>query len=117
MKRKRQTVLREAEVDSAEADALEAVVRGGGGGLDPNAIFAERDQDKDGKLTKDELEGSPLAARMRQMDTDKDEALSKEKKLVAGIRTFFGGGGGGGFRGGNRKDNCPDRPQRPELEG
>ncbi len=89
---------------------------GGGGGLDPNAIFAERDKDKDGKLTKDELEGSPLAARMRQMDTDKDEALSKEE-LVAGIRTFFGGGGGGGFRGGNRKDTRPDRPQRPELEG
>ena len=55
------------------------------------------------------------------IDTDKDQAVSKEE-LQTGIRTFFGrggrrGGGGGGFgRGGNRKDTRPDRPQRPELD-
>ncbi len=109
--------------DSASATESASTGRGGFGGqgssagrLDPNAIFTERDKDQDGKLTRDELEGSPLVARMRQMDTDKDQALSKEE-LVAGIATFFGRGGGGGFRSGNRKDTRPDRPQRPELEG
>jgi hypothetical protein len=91
--------------------------RGGRPSFDPAAIMTQRDKNKDGKLTKDELQGSPLATRMRQMDTDKDQALSKDE-LQTGIRTFFGrGGGGGGFRrGGERKDNRPDRPQRPELE-
>jgi outer membrane protein assembly factor BamB len=115
----------QAESDDAETPRRRpgGFGRGGRRNFDPTTILAQRDANKDGKLTKDELQGSPLATRMRQMDTDKDQAVSKAE-LEAGIRTFFGrggrgggGGGRGGFgRGGERKDTRPDRPQRPELD-
>jgi outer membrane protein assembly factor BamB len=112
---------KESEENAAASSGRRPGGRGGRGGasrrrFDPNAIFAERDKNKDGKLTKDELAGSPLATRMRQMDTDKDSAVSKDE-LTAGIRTFFGPGGSRGGSGrATRKDTRPDRPQRPELE-
>ncbi len=112
-----------AKTESSEEETGRSNRRPGGFGrgrrtrLDPATVMSQRDADKDGKLSKEELKGSPLAVRHRQMDSDKDGSISKDE-LVSGIKTFFGsGGGGGGYRGGGqRKDTRPDRPQRPELD-
>jgi outer membrane protein assembly factor BamB len=94
---------------------------GGGGGnrrFDPMSIFTGRDANKDGKLTADELAGSPMADRMQQLDKDGDKAVSQEE-FRSGMSTLFGGGrggGGGGYRG-RGPDTRPDRPQRPEMAG
>jgi outer membrane protein assembly factor BamB len=99
--------------------------RGGGGEggnrrFDPMSIFTARDANKDGKLTADELAGSPMADRMKQLDKDGDKAVTQDE-FRTGISTVFGGGRGGGGGGGNYrgtgKDTRPDRPQRPELAG
>lgn len=105
--------------------------RGGPGGnrrFDPMSIFTSRDANKDGKLTKEELAGSPMADRMEQLDKDGDQAVTQEE-FRSGMAAMFsgnrggggngnrgGGGGRGGYRGGDR-DTRPDRPQRPELAG
>jgi hypothetical protein len=73
---------------------------GGGGGFDPDAIFARRDENEDGKLTGDELSGR-LADRVEQLDTDKNGEISREE-FDAGMQNFAGGGGGGGGFGGGR---------------
>jgi outer membrane protein assembly factor BamB len=89
------------------------------------SIFNGRDANQDGKLTAEELEGSPMAARFGQLDKDGDKAVSAEE-FRSGISTLFGGnrggnrgggggGGGGRYRGG--QDNRPERPQRPSSEG
>jgi hypothetical protein len=96
--------------------------RGGGGGgnrqFDPMSIFTGRDANKDGKLTADELAGSPLADRLQQLDKDGDKAVSQEE-FRSGMSTLFRGGRGGGGGGGRGRgpDTRPDRPQRPEMAG
>ena len=95
---------------------------GGAGGnrrFDPMSIFAGRDANKDGKLTADELAGSPMADRMKQLDKDGDNAVTQEE-FRSGLSAMFSGGRGGGGRGsyGGRSENTrPSRPQRPELAG
>jgi hypothetical protein len=82
----------------------------GGGGFDPSAIFDRRDENQDGKLSTDELSGSPMQDRAEELDKDGDGAISREE-FVEGIRGMFGGGsrgaGGGGF-GGRSEDNRPE---------
>lgn len=104
-----------------------AAGRGGTGGgnrrFDPMSIFNSRDADKDGKLTADELDGSPMADRMEQLDKDGDKAVSQEEfrtgmaSLFGGNRGGRGGGGGGGNYRGGGNDSRPDRPQRPQIAG
>ena len=80
------------------------------------SVFKERDANKDGQLTADEIAGNPMAARMKELDKDGDEAVSEEE-FRSGISTLFRGGRGGGGRNyrGWGNDTRPDRPQRPEL--
>ena len=89
---------------------------GGGGRFDPMSMFNGMDADKDGKITAKELEGNRMADRLKTLDKDGDEVISKEE-FQNGIGSLFsrgGRGGGGGGRGGyGREDNRPDRPQRP----
>ena len=99
---------------------------GGGGGADgnrrfaPMSIFKDRGANQDGKLTSDELAGSPLADRIDQLDKDGDKAVSQEEfrsgmsAMFSGGRGGNGGGGGGNYRGGGN-DSRPNRPQRPEM--
>ncbi len=94
---------------------------GGPGGnerFDPMSIFNGRDSNKDGKLTQDEVVGSPMADRMKDLDKDGDGAISQEE-FRAGMSGMFGGGrpggGGGQGNGGQGKDSRPDRPQRPAM--
>ena len=79
----------------------------GFGRPDPSALFARRDSNQDGKLTADEIS----ATRVKAMDSDNDNAVSKEE-FLAGMRSASRRGG----RRSDRKDERPDRPQRPELE-
>lgn len=91
---------------------------GGGGGFNPEAMFAERDADGDGKLT-----GEEISDRMRQnlaaIDTDGDGSVSKEE-LVARMSQFGGRGGRGGLGGdGGERGTAGEgegRRQRPPLE-
>ncbi len=55
---------------------------GGGGNQDPEALFAERDKDSDGKLAGDEI-SERMQARLEEIDTDKDSAVSKEEFVTA----------------------------------
>lgn len=89
--------------------------RGGrrGGGFDPAAMFKQRDANGDGKLSGDEL-SERMRARLSEMDSDKDGALTLEE-FQKGIGRMFGGRGRGG-RGGNPRAGKPDRPQRPTME-
>ena len=101
--------------------------RGGGGrgGFDPAAIFQGRDANKDQKLTKDEVEGSPMAQSFATLDKDNDNAITLDE-FREGMRNMFRGGRGGrpggrGGRGGRGgpdgeggEDNRPKRPQRPQ---
>jgi outer membrane protein assembly factor BamB len=87
---------------------------GGNSRFDPMSIFKERDANQDGKLTAEELAGSPMADRLKDLDKDGDEAVSQEE-FTSGISTLFGGRRGGGGSEGRGKDTRPDRPQRPEL--
>ena len=87
--------------------------------FDPMSLFTASDGNKDGKLTADELAGSPMGDRMTQLDKDGDKAVTQEE-FRNGISTLFGGGRGGGGRGNDRgggEDTRPDRPQRPESAG
>ncbi|MCA9121845.1 MAG: hypothetical protein H6822_11790 [Planctomycetaceae bacterium] len=90
----------------------------GGGGFDPEAMFAERDVDGDGKLT-----GEEISARMREnleaIDTDSDGAISKAE-LLARMSQFRGRGGRGdganaGPGRGDTSEGSPRR-QRPPQE-
>jgi outer membrane protein assembly factor BamB len=105
--------------DSAERSG-ENSPRGGrsggrrrGGGIDLSSIFSRRDSDEDGKLTADELEGSPLADRLADIDKDGDDAITLEE-LRGGINSTFGRGRGGLGRRGGDEDTRPTRPQRPQ---
>jgi outer membrane protein assembly factor BamB len=92
---------------------------GPGGGFDPAAAFGRLDADKDGKLTKKELEGNPMADRFAEVDKNKDDNITQEE-FQESMRAMMGRGGrgpggpGGGGRGpGRGEDNRPKRPQRP----
>ncbi len=113
-----------SDVEVTEATEEESAGgRGGGRGrFDPMAMFTRMDSDEDEQVTFDELEGNRMADRLKTLDTDGDEAISKEE-FTSGIRGLFSRGGGrGGGRGAGRGDydqeNArPERPQRPESAG
>lgn len=92
---------------------------GGGGRFDPASIFNGRDANKDGKLTEDEVQGSPMANSFAQLDTNGDKGVTLEEFRNGMSRLFGGGRGGRGGRGGGGggryggQDNRPERPQRP----
>lgn len=86
--------------------AAGAVVAGGPGGpgggrgnFDPAAMFARNDQNGDGKLAGDEI-NERLRDRLAEIDTDGDQAISKEEFManMAKRRAAGGAGGGGGPR-------------------
>jgi Ca2+-binding EF-hand superfamily protein len=96
---------------------------GFGGGFNPQAFFTrtmeENDKDKDGALSKEELEAVNERTRgmLLRSDTNEDGALDKAEleRMQERMRSFGGGGGrgrgpGGGGEGGDR----PERPRRPE---
>lgn len=88
---------------------------GGGNRFDPMSMFNGLDTNKDGKVTMDELSGNRMADRLKTLDKDGDEAISKDE-FSTGIASLFSRGGGGGGNYGNRGgDKRPDRPQRPEM--
>ena len=94
--------------------------RGPSGRFDPAQMFNGMDTDKDGKVTMAELEGNRMADRLKTLDKDGDDAISKDE-FTSGIAGLFsrGGGsnrGGGGYRS-RGNDTRPDRPQRPESAG
>ena len=97
--------------------AAGAVPTGGNRRFDPMSMFDGIDADKDGKVTVAELDGNRMADRIKGLDKDGDDVITREE-FRTGVSTLFGGRRGGrGGSGGNRKDTRPDRPQRPELAG
>lgn len=92
---------------------------GEGRGFDPAAFFARLDTNSDGKISKNEMEGNPMADRFDQLDKDKDAAVTLQEfsdgmREFAGGRAGFGGGRSGRGPGGrDSQDNRPKRPQRP----
>ena len=55
---------------------------GGGGPPDREAFFASRDADGNGKLEGNEI-SERMQARLAELDTDADGAISKEEFLAA----------------------------------
>ena len=55
---------------------------GAGGAPDPEAMFAQRDKDSNGKLEGDEI-GERMQSRLSEVDTDQDKAISKDEFLTA----------------------------------
>lgn len=93
---------------------------GGGRGFDPEAMFAERDVDGDGKLTGDEI-SERMRESLEAIDTDSDGAVSKEEFLarMSQIRARGGRGGSGGEGGAPGQGpggGGEGRRQRPPLE-
>jgi outer membrane protein assembly factor BamB len=92
-----------------------------GGRFDPMSMFNGMDRDQNGQLTEVELEGNPMADRLKTLDKDGDKSISKEEfsSGIAGLFSRRGGGGGGGGRSGSYgargEDKRPERPQRPEI--
>jgi outer membrane protein assembly factor BamB len=123
---KGETVAQDTDKLAKADDPVEdpAAGRGQGGGgrqggqrLDPEAMFTQLDRNQDGKITEDELEGNPMAERLKTLDKDDDKAISKEE-FMSGITTLFsrpGGGGRGGPSGQEEAQPKPDRPQRPAM--
>ena len=107
---------------------------GGSQSFDPMSMFNGLDADKDGNVTAEELSGNRMAERLKTLDKNSDDKISKEE-FSTGISALFsrggsggssrggaGGGGGGSSRGsgggygGRSEDKRPDRPQRPAME-
>lgn len=114
---------------------------GGGQSFDPMSMFNGLDTNKDGNLTSTELAGNRMADRLKTLDKNSDDVISKEE-FSTGISTLFsrggssggssggsrgsagggsrggsgGGGRGGSGYGGRSQDNRPERPQRPSME-
>ena len=106
---------------------------GGGQSFDPMSMFNGLDTDKDGNVTSAELAGNRMADRLKTLDKNSDDVISKEE-FSTGISTLFNrGGSGGSSRGGSRggaggssrggagyggraQDSRPERPQRPSME-
>jgi Ca2+-binding EF-hand superfamily protein len=79
-------------------------------------MFQERDANKDGKLSGDEIP-EQMAGRIEQIDTDKDGSVSRSEMeaMMTRMRERGGPGAGrGGPEGGGRPGG--DRPRRPEAE-
>ena len=107
--------VRVAEADGGEANGGEGRSRGqrgdgggrsggGMGGFDMPAngaaLIQQKDQDGDGKLTKDEA-GSPYTYFFDRIDTDSDGFISEaeaDKSIESMKKRMQGGGGGGGPR-------------------
>ena len=105
---------------------------GGGQSFDPMSMFNGLDTDKDGNVTSAELAGNRMADRLKTLDKNSDDVISKEE-FSTGISTLFSrGGSGGSSRGGSRagagggsrggagyggrtQDSRPERPQRPSM--
>ena len=101
------------------------------------SMFNGLDTNKDGNLTSTELAGNRMADRLKTLDKNSDDVISKEE-FSTGISTLFsrggssggsrgsagggsrggsgGGGRGGSGYGGRSQDNRPERPQRPSME-
>ena len=106
---------------------------GGGQSFEPMSMFNRLDTDKDGNVTSAELAGNRMADRLKTLDKNSDDVISKEE-FSTGISTLFSrGGSGGSSRGGSRggagggsrggagyggrtQDSRPERPQRPSME-
>jgi outer membrane protein assembly factor BamB len=116
----------------SKADNRPATLPAGGGRggnrFDPAAMFNGMDPNRDGKVTFDELEGNRMADRLKTLDKDGDQAISRNE-FTSGISSLFGRPGGsrsGGSRSGGSRSRGgndgqgggkrPDRPQRPQLE-
>ncbi len=90
-----------------------------GGGFDPEAMFAERDADGDGKLIGDEV-SDRMKENLSEIDKDGDGAISKEELMqrFEERRASFGGGqggpGGGGPEQGAQGERAPRRPPPEE---
>ena len=69
--------------------------RKGGPGGDPDAMFANMDTDKDGKLAGDEIP-ERMRSQVSNIDSDSDGAISKSEFSAAMKLLRQGGGGGGG---------------------
>ncbi len=85
----------------------------GGGNMDPEALFADRDKDSNGKLEGDEI-SERMQARLAEVDTDQDKAVSKEEFLTAFRNRQSSGGGGGG---GGQRPASDDTPSSPPTVG
>ncbi|MGB7327650.1 MAG: hypothetical protein WBD31_22420 [Rubripirellula sp.] len=78
-------------------------------------VFTDRDADKDGKLSGDEIPPA-LAQRLEKIDTNKDDAIDRAE-LVAAMRRLRDAGGNTGRPGGDRGGRPGgDRPKRPSDE-
>ena len=77
----------------------------GGGGFDPGAFFDRMDEDKDGKLSGEEIPDR-MKERVGDMDKDADGTISKEEFLNA-PRPQRGGGNRGGKPGANTGGGRP----------
>lgn len=88
--------------------------RGPGGAEFFARMFEQRDANKDGKLSGDEIP-EQMAGRLEQIDTDKDGSVSRTEieTMMSRIRERGGVGRGGGDGGGRPGG---DRPRRPEAE-
>jgi outer membrane protein assembly factor BamB len=118
-----QQLLASADEPAVESPDEERAGSGGerGGRFDPMSMFNGMDRDSDGQVTEVELEGNPMADRLKTLDKDGDKAISKEEfsSGIAGLFSRRGGGAAGGGRGGSYggrgEDKRPERPQRPEI--
>jgi hypothetical protein len=105
------------EVPATEATASEPGTGGasssekssGRAARDPEAIFAQRDADSNGKIEGEEI-SERLKGRMEQLDSDKDGALSKEEFLAGMQRS-------GERAGGDATANQSSNPQLPPKTG
>jgi hypothetical protein len=93
---------------------------GNGQSFDPMSMFNGLDANKDGNITAAELSGNRMADRLKSLDKNSDELISKEE-FSKGISALFRRGSGrsssgrSGY-GGRSIDNRPERPERPEME-
>ena len=96
------------ETNSSSGDRAQGGggARGDGRQFDPEAFFATRDEDSNGKLEGEEI-SERMQGRLEQIDTDKDGAVSKEE-FLAGMQNRGGAGG--------RGDGQQGRRNRPEFD-
>lgn len=83
---------------------------GAGGAADPEAMFAQRDKDSNGKLEADEI-SERMQSRLAEVDTDNDKAVSKEEFMTAWRNRQSSGGGSSASR--PASDNAPSVPAEP----